>query len=394
MEKKLKDLLESFNLTNQKTLEIEELLKIIVKNPKFFVENKVTNEFLLEIIDDILVLDQYYLLHSIIPVYTFELDTLKALINKGHIELTELQYLTLNTYFNFDKDFITEYQDNLNWNKIILRKANVAGLVSFNVLEKKKINELNLWDLASSFQLEKKFIKKNRQKLNWEIISITNDFKNEELSDYPELINYKIDDKSVSPFVKVDSIFEDGFLAFDNINDTKDILEKMAAIRKKRYEDIIPNVVSDENKVEIKTEAVSETSNVNNLTNNNKLVEDSKTIEHNILGNTFSQTFTISVGNADPETAKKVLAEIVDNYKQEIKVDENAGEIILDGKIKLPFSKDVLFGQGETDAELPGAVLITDTTSTPLDTFVPIKEEKVSLFDKIINKIKSLFNGK
>lgn len=396
MEKKLEDLLESFYLMNpnKKTDKVgnellDELLKSIVSNPKFFEENKVHNNLLLEIIDDILVLDQYYLLHSIIPVYTFELDTIKILINKGHIELSELKYLSLNTYFNMDKSFITEYQDYLNWNKIILRKANVNGLVSFNVLEKKKINELNLWDLASSFQLEKKFIKKNRQKLNWEIISITNDFSNEELSDYPELINYKSDssEKSVKPIHKVNSIFEDGFLAFDNINDTKDIIEKMVNIRKNKLDEFMS---VNKNKEEIK-EVLGTSSNVENIDKNN-VIEETKILNHNILSNTFSQVFTIPVGNADPNVIKKEVSKLISDSKKPIEFDNNSGELILDGKTQINYTKDIFLPQKSVG--LPEIELITDTPSNPLtEVYEPVKEEP-SIITKLFNKIKSFFNGK
>lgn len=415
---------------NEENLNLEELIKNIVGNPKFFEQNNVTNEFLLEIIDDILVLDQYYLLHSITPVYTFELDTVKALIAKGHLELEELQYLTLNTYFNFDKDFITEYQDHLNWNKIILRKANVTGLVSFNVLEKKKINELNLWDLASSFQLEKKFIKRNRELLNWEIISITNDFKEEELSDYPELINYKTDGiKESVTIIETPSLNEDGFLAFDNVKpidnevtenfhdlrrellqrqkdpnaDTKEIIEKMAAIRKEKFKDITPNI--EQPKPEIKAEEIPETPNMVKFKDNvyeitkpettikEEIIEDSKILNHNILSHTFSKKFTIPVGNTDPELAKQALAELINNCQQDVKFDEDKGELILDGKTQIPYQKEIWFTQGEEKANLE---LITDIPTTPLtDVFVPVKEEKkTSTIGKFFNKIKNIFNGK
>lgn len=460
---------------NEKNLNLKELIKNVVGNPKFFEQNNVSNEFLLEIIDDILVLDQNYLLHSITPVYTFELDTVKALIAKGHLELEELRYLTLNTYFNFDKDFITEYQDHLNWNKIILRKANVNGLVSFNKLERQKIEELNLWDLASSFQLEKKFIKRNRQFLNWEIISITNDFKQEELSDYPELINYKADNakKDISvAIIETPSLNEDGFLAFDNVKpidnevtekfhdlrrellqrqkdpntDTKEIIEKMVAIRKEKIKDITPHIVGKQPKPEFNIEYFTnkeEFININGITYSTEedlrnvkssndisyneylakskevpetpnkikfeddvyeitkpentiteeIIEDSKILSHNILSHTFSQKFTIPVGNTDPELAKQALSQLISTYKQDVKFDEDKVELILDGKTQIPYQKEIWFTQGEEKANLE---LITDTSTIPLaNIFVPVKEEKkISTIGKFFNKIKNIFNGK
>jgi hypothetical protein len=418
------DLLNSDFFENGLTL--EELIKKIVSNPNFFEQHEITNKFLMEIIDDILVLNQYYLLHNISPVYTFTQDSVRTLIGKGHLELEELQYLTLNTYFNFDKDFINEFQDHLNWNKVILRKANVTGLVSFNVLEKKKINELNLWDLASSFQLEKKFIKKNRQKLNWEIISITNDFTYDELSDYPELINYKADgiEAKIKP-IEQTTLNEDGFLAFDNVMDndkteklhklkhellqqqqdvdTKEIIDKMAAIRKEVYKDFKPHVVGKTPKPEIKVENIPETPNmikfedVFEITKSEtkiteELVEDAKVLSHNILSHTFSKTFTIPVEKINPEEAKKTLDEMFNNYKQDIKFEEEKGELILDGKTQIPYEKEIWFPSPNSE----NIELLTDISTSPLtDTFVSVKEgKKVSIIGRIINKIKNIFNGK
>jgi hypothetical protein len=461
----------------EEELTLKELIKKINSSPKFFEEYEISEEIIISLVEDPSFVGKDYL----IPVFNCSQNLVKILLEKEFLKISDLQYLTLNTYFNFDKDFITEYQDHLNWNKIILRKANVTGLVSFNVLEKKKINELNLWDLASSFQLEKKFIKRNRQLLNWGIISITNDFKEEELSDYPELINYKVDIdlgmkkyfKKVIKEVEETSLNEDGFLAFDNVKpidneltdnfhrlrkfllekqkdpnaDTKEIIEKMAAIRKEKFKDITPHFVGKQPKPEVNIEYINnkeEFMNINGITYSTEedlrnvkssngisyneylakskevpetpnmvkfeddvyeitkpettiteeIIEDSKILSHNILSHTFSQKFTIPVGNTDPELAKQALAELINNCQQDVKFDEDKGELILDGKTKIPYQKDIWFPSLES--ETSKVELITDTPTIPLtDVFVPVKEEKkTSTIGKFFNKIKNIFNGK
>jgi hypothetical protein len=350
---------------------LEELVKNIVGNPKFFEQHEVPNEFLLEIIDDILVLNQYYLLHNITPVYTFTQDSIKTLIQRGHLDLEELQYLTLNTYYNFNKEFINEYQDHLNWNKIILKKANVNGLVSFNTLEKKKISELNLWDLVSSFQLEKKFIKKYRQFLNWNIISMTNDFTNDELPKYPELVNYKVSGtEELVKIITATELNEDGFLAFDNINPD---VSKVEEIRNKNSELIgsIQNGINQNNK---------EAQDIIN-----KMKEANK--ETYTTGSTYSMRFTIPVGKIEPEEAKKALSELITNYNKPIEFDESLGTLILDGKTQIPYQKEIWLGS-------PNIEMITDTTTTPLDTFIPVNHSEISIVGRLINKIKNIFNGK
>ena len=394
----------------EKGLTLKELIVKIESNTKFFEEYEVSEEILSSLIEEKFINKAY-----LIPVLTLSQEMVKKLLDKEYFKLSDLKYLTLNTYLNFNKDFINEYQDHLNWNKIILRKANVTGLVSFNVLEKNKINELNLWDLASSFQLEKKFIKKNREKLNWDIIRITNDFTYDELSDYPELVNYKVDgiEEKIKP-IEETTLNEDGFLAFDNVKpidseineqlhklrrdllqkqniqdaDTKEIIEKMVALRKQNYKDFNPHIVGKEPKPEIKVEDIPETPNMVKFEDvfyeitkpeikiTEEIIEDAKVLKHNILSHTFSKTFTIPVGNIDPEIAKKDL-----------------GELILDGKTQYPYTKDIWFPHGEVS---PNIEMITDTPSTPLtDIFIPVKEEKkVSIIGRIINKIRNRFHGK
>lgn len=400
------------NSQSQEELTLKELIIKINSSPNFFGEYEISEEIITSLVEDPSFVGKEYL----IPVFTCSQNLVKILLEKEFLKTNDLQYLTLNTYFNFDKDFITEYQDHLNWNKIILRKANVTGLVSFNKLERQKIEELNLWDLASSFQLEKKFIKRNRQLLNWEIISITNDFKEEELSDYPELINYKADGiKESVNIIEETSLNEDGFLAFDNIKpidneitenfhdlrrellqrqkdpnaDTKEIIEKMAAIRKEKLKDITPHIVGKQPKPEINIEYINnkeEFININGITYSTgedlrnvkssndisyneylakskevpetpnmvkfeddvyeitkpettiteEIVEDSKILSHNILSHTFSQKFTIPIGNTDPELAKQALAELINSYQQDVKFDEDKKELILDGKTQIP----------------------------------------------------------
>ena len=417
------------NSESQEGLTLKELIQKIT--PDFFEKYEVSDELLSLIIEEETFVYKGYL----VPVFTFSQEIVQKLLDKEYLKVSDLQYLNLNTYINFNKDFINEFQEHLNWNKVILRKANVTGLVSFNVLEKNKINELNLWDLASSFQLEKKFIKKNREKLNWDIISITNDFTYDELSDYPELVNYKADgiEEKIKP-IEETTLNEDGFLAFDNIKpmdnnsteelhklrrellqkqkqqdaDTKEIIDKMAAIRKDVYKDFKPHVVGKTPKPEIKVEDIPETPNMVKFEDyvfeitkpetkiTEELVEDAKVLNYNILSHTFSQTFTIPVGNTDPEIAKKALAELISNCQKDIKFDEEKGELILDGKTQIPYEKEVWFPSPNSEnIELSGDALITDTPTTPLtDIFIPVKEEKISKIGKLFNKIKSIFNGK
>ena len=460
------------NSESQEGLTLKELIQKINSNPNFFEEYEVSDELLSLIIEEETFANKGYL----VPIFTFSQEMVQKLLDKEYLKVSDLQYLTLNTYINFNKDFINEFQEHLNWNKVILRKANVTGLVSFNVLEKNKINELNLWDLASSFQLEKKFIKKNREKLNWDIISITNDFTYDELSDYPELVNYKADgiEEKIKP-IEETTLNEDGFLAFDNVKpmdndateelhklrrellqkqkqqdaDTKEIIDKMAAIRKEVYKDFKPHVVGKTpkpivnidvitNKKEFiningitysttedlrnvkssndftyneyfkKSEEVPETPNVVKFEDDffeitkpetkiiEELVEDAKVLNHNILSHTFSQTFTIPLGNTDHEIAKKALAELISNYQKDINVDVTTGELILDGKTQIPYEKEIWFPSPNSEnIELSGASLITDTPTTNLtDIFIPVKEEKISKISKLFNKIKSIFNGK
>ena len=422
------------NSESQEGLTLKELIQKINSNPNFFEEYEVSDELLSLIIEEETFANKGYL----VPIFTFSQEMVQKLLDKEYLKVSDLQYLTLNTYINFNKDFINEFQDHLNWNKIISRKANVTGLVSFNVLEKNKINELELWDLASSFQLEKKFIKKNREKLNWDIISITNDFTYDELSDYPELVNYKPDiDLGMKKHIKEveeTTLNEDGFLAFDNVKpmdnnateelhklrrellqkqkqqdaDTKEIIDKMAAIRKEVYKDFNPHVVGKTPKPEIKVEDIPETPNMVKFEDyvfeitkpetkiTEELVEDAKVLNYNILSHTFSQTFTIPVGNTDPEIAKKALAELISNYQKDINVDETTGELILDGKTQIPYEKEIWFPSPNSEnIELSGASLITDASTSPLtDIFIPVKEEKISKIGKLFKKIKSIFNGK
>ena len=190
--------------------------------------------------------------------------------------------------------------------------------------------------------------------------------------------------------------------------DTKEIIDKMAAIRKDVYKDFKPHVVGKTPKPEIKVEDIPETPNMVKFEDyvfeitkpetkiTEELVEDAKVLNYNILSHTFSQTFTIPVGNTDPEIAKKALAELISNCQKDIKFDEEKGELILDGKTQIPYEKEVWFPSPNSEnIELSGDALITDTPTTPLtDIFIPVKEEKISKIGKLFNKIKSIFNGK
>lgn len=144
---------------------------------------ELTEDLIIECSD---LLDKQVLLQG----FVFSEQFLRNCLETEFILSTDLENLNMGTYASLSSSFIEEYTDLLNWNRIMVYLSTQTNTFTNYI---SVIEEKNLWDLISANDLSIDFIRKYKQKLNWELMSITKCFTEEEKEEFSELI---IDNKA------------------------------------------------------------------------------------------------------------------------------------------------------------------------------------------------------
>jgi len=116
---------------------------------------------------------------------------IKDAIDMDYFELEDIYGLNMGTYSGLSEKFIKLYENYINWERMILYLCSSEKIDDISKFEW-IIEKFNLWKLISANELPIDFVRRNRNKLDWRIVSIINDFSDEEKDEFVEDIpNYK-----------------------------------------------------------------------------------------------------------------------------------------------------------------------------------------------------------
>ena len=165
---------------------------------------------------------------------------IKDAIEIDYLTPEDIFNLNMKTYSNLSDKFIKIFDKYINWERMILYLSSSEKIEDISKYEW-IIDKYNLWKLISANNLPVDFIRKNKEKLDWRIVSIINEFSDDEKEEFVEEIpNYKEEwDKYWEENPKKDVIKD--YLKNDNMPSTKDIRKMFNSIREeeeheKRFE--------------------------------------------------------------------------------------------------------------------------------------------------------------
>jgi len=179
---------------------------------------KMTEEKLLKIIRDGLIdaIGSYEIPESFILKYHELIDKsiilnnlslsewfIKEAIDIEYLTIEDIYNLNMKTYSNLSDRFILKYKNNINWERMIIYLSACDKDISIyaDIIEKN-----NLWKIISANDLPIDFIRKNKSKLDWSILSIIKDFSEEEISEFSDLFPDKKEFDYNFPTITVDEI--------------------------------------------------------------------------------------------------------------------------------------------------------------------------------------------
>lgn len=114
-------------------------------------------------------------------------DFIYSALTTEYLLIEDISQLNMRTYSNLDPKFIDEFSEYINWERMILYLSSSEKLDNIDEIEW-LIEKFNLWHLISANELPVDFIRKNKQKFDWRILSIVNCFSDDEKLEFEEFI--------------------------------------------------------------------------------------------------------------------------------------------------------------------------------------------------------------
>lgn len=132
----------------------------------------------------------------VISMLSLSQDFIYAALTNEYIQIEDIRDLNMRTYSNLDSNFIDEFSDFINWERMILYLSSSERIENVQEL-KWVIDKFNLWKLISANDLPIDFIRENKEKFDWRILSIVNYFTEDERIEFGDFIP-KIENLEIS----------------------------------------------------------------------------------------------------------------------------------------------------------------------------------------------------
>jgi hypothetical protein len=123
----------------------------------------------------------------VISIMNLSEDFIKAALISEYFNLDDITELNMITYSGLSEEFINEYENYINWSRMILYLSSSDKIENIEKFES-IIEKHNLWNIISANPLPIDFIRKNKEKIDWKIASIVNKFTENERLEFNDLI--------------------------------------------------------------------------------------------------------------------------------------------------------------------------------------------------------------
>jgi hypothetical protein len=124
-------------------------------------------------------------------------------IEMEYLNIEDITELSMTTYSNLSDDFITEYKDNINWDRMILYISTQSDSFDNHT---KVIEDKNLWSVISANDLSIDFIRQWKDKLDWSYLSMVKCFTDEEKEEFSDYIITPVQQEMPGDLVNTDDL--------------------------------------------------------------------------------------------------------------------------------------------------------------------------------------------
>ena len=182
----------------------------------------------------------------VISIMNLSEDFIKAALIIEYFNLDDITELNMITYSGLSEEFINEYENYINWSRMILYLSSSDKIENIEKFES-IIEKHNLWNLISANALPIDFIRKNKEKIDWKIASIVNKFTEDERAEFNDLIVIYTD--VVPNLDEIDEVYTVSdirkLIKLSNANQDRDIIVSNTEELKSKLDRV--NKVEEEN---------------------------------------------------------------------------------------------------------------------------------------------------
>ena len=154
-------------------------------------------------------------------------DFIRKALEIEYLSVDNLKTLSMTTLSHLSKEFIQEYSEFIDWNKMMLYLSCSDDMINFEdyILI---IDSCNLWSIISANSLPIEFVREYKHKLDWRVLTITQPFTPEQCMEFEDYLsktevqyavekeNRFLDPEKISRFhVDIQSVNSDGIFAIE-----------------------------------------------------------------------------------------------------------------------------------------------------------------------------------
>ena len=155
---------------------------------------ELTEDTILECTD---LLDKEILIQGL----NFSEDFINKALELEYFNNEDIYELNMTTYSNLSDKFITEYKENINWDRMILYISTQSDTFDKHT---KVIEDKDLWSFISANDLSIDFIRQWKDKLDWSYLSMVKCFTDEEKEEFVDYILTPVQKEISEEFINTD----------------------------------------------------------------------------------------------------------------------------------------------------------------------------------------------
>jgi hypothetical protein len=162
--------------------------------------------------------------------FNFSENFIRTSLENQYFTVSDIKNLNMKSYALLSSNFIQEYSDLLNWNRILVYlSTQTNSFINYISI----IEEKNLWSLISANDLPIDFIKQYKEKLDWNLLSMIKCFTEEEKQEFSDyIIETKKDivNEELNTFSQISDLEKDY-----SVDEISDLIEKYMSDNNKYF---------------------------------------------------------------------------------------------------------------------------------------------------------------
>lgn len=178
----------------------------------------------------------------VVSMLSLSQEFIYAALTNEYLDVEDIRELNMRTYSNLESNFIDEFSEYINWERMILYLSSSEKIDNIQDL-KWVIEKFNLWKLISANELPIEFIRENKEKFDWRILTIVNCFTENEIKEFdnfiPKIENLEISEIKTPNLKEIRQIIKAQIKSAQSVNTEKSRFDVKHTSERMTREDLL-----------------------------------------------------------------------------------------------------------------------------------------------------------